>query len=66
MSSFDGWAKAGAIFDLYLADRYRLGQFAGEYYSEELQSTCNFAPCAGDLFVRRGREQRRLATMGTD
>ncbi len=66
LRTFNSWAKAGAIFDLYLAGQYRLRQFAGTYYSEELQVTYDFSPCAGDLFVRRGQGRLLQATTDTD
>ncbi len=66
LRTFNSWAKAGAIFDLYLAGQYRLRQFAETYYSEELQVTYDFSPCAGDLFVRRGQGRLLQATTDTD
>jgi CubicO group peptidase (beta-lactamase class C family) len=52
LSSFDSDKQATAIADLYLADSYHLDEYAGSFYSEELDVTYELAVEPPDLVLR--------------
>jgi CubicO group peptidase (beta-lactamase class C family) len=75
LSSFDSGKQATAVADLYLADSYQLEEYAGSYYSEELDITYELTIKSPDLILHtpstlagplRGTEQDKFAKDGRE
>ena len=67
LSTIDTWKLMTQVADIYLADHYKLHEFAGEYYSEELAFTYQIATAGSDLFLRyENAPSEPLASLGRD
>ena len=67
LGTIDTWKLMTQVTDIYLADHYRLDEFAGEYHSEELAFTYRLATAGSDPFLPyENAPSDPLASVGRD